>query len=173
MNHKEYYSNTDNLTLPNDLPDELASISQDLESLSGDALDICLKRWKTLLLTDTAEPSLILTIFLKVCRKVINTAPPRDCLLFLNFLSQLKQSLFSYNIFCYGEHIYNAYLENIYYLSGCCSYYFKDAFLQKYAAGESEHYRQIRATLEEHYQNEMSKWLERDLKRTHGDIPHL
>ena len=118
MSHKEYYSNTDNLTLPNDLPDELASISQDLESLSGDALDICLKRWKTLLLTDTAEPSLILTIFLKVCRKVINTAPPRDCLLFLNFLSQLKQSLFSYNIFCYGEHIYNDYLENIYYLSG-------------------------------------------------------
>lgn len=173
MSHKEYYSNTDNLTLPNDLPDELASISQDLESLSGDALDICLKRWKTLLLTDTAEPSLILTIFLKVYRKVINTAPPRDCLLFLNFLSQLKQSLFSYNIFCYGEHIYNDYLENIYYLSGCCSYYFKDAFLQKYAAGESEHYRQIRATLEEHYQNEMSKWLERDLKERMGYTPSI
>lgn len=173
MSHKKYYSSTNNYTFPNDFLDELTSIKQELTSLSGDALDACLTRWKMKLLTSTTETSLILTIFSEVHCKVAGNTSPKDCLLFLDFLSQLKQSLFPCNIFCYGEDIYSNYLEGLYHLSGCCSYYFKDAFLQKYAAGKSEHYRQIRAILEEHYQNEMPKWLERDLEERIGYAPSI
>lgn len=162
MNHEAYNSNTDNLTFPNNLPSELLSIKQDLESLSGDALNVYLKRWKAKLLTDTTEASLIFMVFSEIRRKVVSDTSPRDCLFFLDFLSELKQSLYSCDIFCYGEHIYKQYLEEIYSLSGCCSYYYKDTFMQKYAAEELEHYQQTRAILEEHYQKEMSRWLEID-----------
>lgn len=173
MSHNEYYSNTDNLTFPNNFSGELTSIKQDLESLSGDALDVYLKYWTEKLLTDVTETSLILTVFEEVRRKIVSTTPAKDRLLYLDFLAQQKQTLFACDIFSYDENLYPDYLEELYFLSGCCSYYFKDAFLQKYATGKSEHYQQIRAILEEHYQNEMSKWLERDLEERIGYTPSI
>lgn len=173
MSHNEYYSNTDNLTFPNNFSGELTSIKQDLESLSGDALDVYLKYWTEKLLTDVTETSLILTVFEEVRRKIVSTTPAKDRLLCLDFLAQQKQTLFACDIFSYDENLYPDYLEELYFLSGCCSYYFKDAFLQKYAAGKAEHYQQIRAILEEHYQNEMSKWLKRDLEERIGYTPSI
>lgn len=99
MSHNEYYSNTDNLTFPNNFSGELTSIKQDLESLSGDALDVYLKYWTEKLLTDVTETSLILTVFEEVRRKIVSTTPAKDRLLCLDFLAQQKQTLFACDIF--------------------------------------------------------------------------
>ncbi|MFG6369989.1 MAG: tetratricopeptide repeat protein [Lachnospiraceae bacterium] len=169
MNHTELIPTI----FPNGLPDEFVSIKQELDSLSGDALDTSLKHWEALLLSDTTDTSLILSVFLEVCHRVTSSTPSKDCLLLLDFLSQIKQALLSRNIFHYGKHIYNCYLEEIYSLFGCCSYYFKDTLLQKYVPGKAEHYQQVRAILEEHYQNEMSKWLDVDLENRVGYTPSI
>ncbi len=109
------------------------------------------------------ELATALDTFFEVQDKITKENSIKDCLAYLDLLAQQKQTLSAYDIFSYDENLYPKYLEELYCLSGCCSYYFKDALLQKYAVGKSKHYCQTRAILEEHYQNEMSKWLETDL----------
>ncbi len=86
MNHTELIPTI----FPNGLPDEFVSIKQELDSLSGDALDTSLKHWEALLLSDTTDTSLILSVFLEVCHRVTSSTPSKDCLLLLDFLSQLN-----------------------------------------------------------------------------------
>jgi len=112
------------------------------------------------------------TLF-EVQGKITKENSIKDCLAYLDTLARQKQTLSAYDIFSYDENLYPKYLEELYYLSGCCSYYFKDALLQKYASGKSEHYRQIRAILEEHYQKELSKWLETDCNERIGYTPSI
>lgn len=171
MNTTENYPNADNRENETGLPDELATLKSDLETLSGLELEAWLQRWQTLLLSDTANPSLMLTVFFEVRRKVTGNTPVRDCLSYLDFLAQLKQALFSHDVFSYGGNVYSEYIEGLYALSGCCSYYFKPDFLQKYPAQEAGRHEQARRILEEHYQNDMSRWLEADLNDRVGYDP--
>lgn len=114
-----------------------------------------------------------LDTFFSVYREITKNTPIKDWLVILDTLAQQKQTLFACDVFSYDENLYPDYLEELYYLCGCCSYYFKDAFLQKYAAGKSEYYGQVRAILEEHYQREMSKWLETDVNIRVGYLPSI
>lgn len=153
------------------LPDELATLRKDLQTLSGDALCMWLKRWKELLMGDTKQTSLMLTIFSEVSHKVNGRNPIKDNLLFLDFLAELKQAFFSCDIFVYGETLYDEYLECIYRTAGSYSYYLKPEILQKYVQDELEQYKQVRMILEEHYTGTIIEWFAVDAEKRIAYFP--
>ncbi len=117
------------------------------------------------------DPTQMLTIFSETCRKVFENTSIKECLSYLDSLAQMKQTFFSHDVFSYGINIYSEYMDNLYDLAGCCSYYFKTDFLEKYVPNETEHYQLTRQLLEEHYQKDMTKWLEADLTARVGYTP--
>lgn len=117
------------------------------------------------------EPAQMLTAFSETCHKVNRNTSIKECLAYLDALAQLKQALFAHDVFSHGEHVYREYMENLYDLTGCCSYYFKEDFLEKSEPDEARHYQLTRQLLEEHHQKDMTKWLEADLTTRVGYAP--
>lgn len=153
------------------LPDELATLREDLQNLSGNELSVLLDRWKTLLFSDNSYISLMFPVFSEVIHKVSGITPMGDNLLCLNFLAQLKQALFSFDIFSYGEPLYEEYMEGIYRAAGSCSYYLKPAILQKYVSDEMEQYAEVGKILEEHYNGAIIEWMETDMEQRIDYLP--
>lgn len=155
------------------LPDEVAALNKDLQSLSGKELYAFLERWKTLLLGDSNYTPLIFPVFSKVSRKVNGITPMGDNLSFLDFLAQLKRALFSCDIFGYEKEVYDEYVEGIYRLAGNCSYYLKPDLLEEYASNEIEKYEEVRKIFEEHYNGMIIEWLEIDRNERVHYLPSL
>lgn len=153
------------------IPDLLATLKEDLQNLSGKKLDSLLERWKEVLFGDPKHISLILLVFSEVGAKINGITPMADNFLFLDFLAQLKQELFSCDVFSYGEELYGEYMEGIYRAAGHVSYYLKPAFLEKYVKEEVEKYEEVRRILEEHYNGDIAVCLQQDLQERVGYLP--
>ena len=153
------------------IPDLLATLKEDLQTLSGKKLGSLLEKWKNVLFNDAKHTSLILIVFSEVSGKVNGITPMADNYLFLDFLAQLKQVLFSCDVFSYGEELYGEYMEGIYQATEHISYYLKPAVLQKYVKEEIEKYEEVRRILEEHYNGDIIACLQSDLEERVNYLP--
>ena len=90
MNHTELIPTI----FPNGLPDEFVSIKQELDSLSGDALDTSLKHWEALLLSDTTDTSIYFTMV-----NISTTAIWKKFILFLDVVLTILKIHFYKNMY--------------------------------------------------------------------------